>query len=91
LRDVGYEIGPFIALVDAESFDFSWQERSKLILNHIVGADVVAISRSDLTKLEQVEAIRETLEDHVENNRVLSLSTVLGRGIKEVMDRILVR
>ena len=90
LRDVDYEVGPFITLVDAETFDFSWQERNRLILNHIIGADMIAISRSDLTQPEQLEAIRETLKNHVNNNQVLSLSAVLGHGIKEVMDSILV-
>ena len=36
----------------------------------------------------QLEEIRETLRDNVNNNHVLSLSLLLGQGIKEVIDEV---
>jgi len=89
LRDVTYELGPFITLVDGPTFEFSWHERKRLILNHVVDADLVAISRTDLLETEQVQKIRNTLKDHVGNNHVLRLSISLNRGVKEVIAKIL--
>ena len=89
LRDVRYEIGPFITLVDGPTFSFSWHERNRLILNHVAGADLVAISRTDLLEAGQVEKIRTALKGHVDNNQVLSLSVMLDQGVKEVIAKIL--
>ena len=89
LRDVRYELGPFITLVDGPTFEFSWQERRRLILNHVEGADLVAISRTDLLETEQVEKIRNALKDHVCNNHLLGLSVSLNQGVKEVIAKIL--
>ena len=48
LRDVSYEIGPFITLIDGPAFTQVWEERRPLLLGQIHKADLVAISRADL-------------------------------------------
>ncbi len=48
LRDIKYDIGPFITLIDGPSFSFQWQERPKLLLGQIQDADSIALSRTDL-------------------------------------------
>ena len=84
LRDVTYEIGPFIALVDASTFGYSWQERKSTILNHLIGADVVAISRIDLVEPEYLETIRDTLKDHINSSHLLEVSFSSAHGLDEV-------
>jgi len=84
LRDVTYEIGPFIALVDAPTFGYAWQERKSTILNHVVGADVVAISRIDLVEQEYLETIRDTLKNHITGSHLLELSFSPAHGLDEV-------
>lgn len=61
LRDMRYDIGPIITLIDGPSFDFQWEERPKLVLGQIQGADIVAISRTDLIDAEQIDYIRNNL------------------------------
>ena len=46
-RDVRYQTGPLITLVDAPRFSFMWAERQQLIIGQIDGADIVMLSRSD--------------------------------------------
>ncbi len=89
LRDLTYEIGPFITLVDGPTFDFLWRERRRLILNHILGADLVAISRADSLGSDRLETVQNILEQHFNKNHVLSLSVTLDRGVEEVIDTIL--
>ena len=84
LRDVTYEIGPFIALVDAPTFGYVWQERKSTILNHVVGADVVAISRIDLVEQAYLETIRDTLKSHIAGSRLLEVSFSSAHGLDEV-------
>lgn len=86
LRDVKYEIGPFITLVDGPAFDFSWQDRRALLIGQISDADLVVISRTDLIKSERLAEIEGTLKEYC--NGVLSLSTRLGQGIEEVVKMV---
>lgn len=57
LRDMRYDIGPIITLIDGPSFEFQWEERPRLLTGQIEGADIVAISRADLIDKERVEQI----------------------------------
>lgn len=86
LRDVRYEIGPFVTLVDGPTFDFSWQERRALLLGQITDADLVLVSRTDLAEQERLAEIEGTLKEYC--NGVLSLSTRLGQGIEEVVKMV---
>jgi G3E family GTPase len=88
LRDVSYEIGPFIALVDAPTFEYSWEERKTTILNHVVGADVVAITRIDLVEPEYLETIRDALMDYANTNRLLNLSFPLRQGMNDIIGMV---
>jgi G3E family GTPase len=86
LRDVTYEVGPFITLVDGPTFNFSWQERRALLLGQIADADLVVLSRSDLIDSSRLEEIGKTLNEYL--NSVLGLSTPLGLGVKEVAEMV---
>jgi G3E family GTPase len=61
LRDIRYDVGPIITLIDTPSFDFNWQERPKLLLGQIEGAGVVALSRTDLVNASDISLIQHTL------------------------------
>jgi G3E family GTPase len=61
LRDIRYDVGPIITLIDTASFDFNWQERPKLLLGQIEGAGVVALSRTDLVNASDISFIQHTL------------------------------
>lgn len=86
LRDIKYDIGPFITLVDGPSFDFSWQERRALLLGQIRDADLVVVSRTDLIKSERLAEIIGVLKGYC--NGALGLSTHFGQGIKEVVEMV---
>jgi G3E family GTPase len=86
LRDIKYDIGPFITLVDGPSFDFSWQERKALLLGQIKDADLVVVSRTDLINSERLAEIGGVLKVHC--NGVLGLSTHFGQGIEEVVEMV---
>jgi len=85
-RDVTYEIGPFITLVDGPGFQTLWQERQPLLRGQIAGADLVAVSRADLISAAGVEEIVDTLTGYC--NGVLRLSARSGSGMEEVMEII---
>jgi len=61
LRDIQYDIGPFITLIDGPSFSFNWEERPKLLVGQMRDVDRVVIGRSDLIDAKELEHIRETL------------------------------
>lgn len=86
LRDVTYEIGPFITLVDGPTFDFSWKERRALLLGQISDADLVVISRTDLIDSGRLDEIGTTLKGYC--NGLIGLSTHLGLGVKEVVEMV---
>lgn len=56
-RDVKYEVGPVIALVDGEGFRDNWQERRHLLIKHLSGADAAFISRIDLLSESRTKSI----------------------------------
>lgn len=87
-RDVSYDIGPFITLLDGPAFPTLWQERQPLLLGHLEGADLVAVSKSDLMDAGGIEEINHTLNDHCRD--IIQLSVHSGLGIKEVMKAIMI-
>lgn len=86
LRDIQYDIGPFITLIDGPSFSFNWEERPKLLLGQMQDADRVAISRTDLIDAKELEHIRGTLK--VATN-ILLLSNQNSSSINELTQQIL--
>jgi len=71
LRDIKYDIGPFITLIDGPSFAFQWQERPKLLLGQVQDADQIVVSRTDLIDEKEIEHILGILK--VEPGSVLLL------------------
>ena len=86
LRDIQYDIGPFITLIDGPSFSFNWEERPKLLLGQMQDADRVAISRTDLIDAKELEHIRGTLK--VATN-ILLLRNQNSSSINELTQQIL--
>jgi G3E family GTPase len=60
-RDIRYQTGPLITLVDVPRFSFMWAERRQLIIGQINGADIVALSRSDMIEDIYPDDIRNEL------------------------------
>ena len=85
-RDVRYQVGPLITLVDAPRFSFMWAERQQLILGQIFGADVVALSRTD--KIEDMTAseICEVLHPHFNGIRSLNIND--SASLEAMMDNV---
>ncbi len=86
LRDIHFDIGPFVTLIDGPSFTFQWNEREKLLRGQIHDADRVAISRTDTIDKEQIEQIKNKLD--VAGSNVLLLSTQ-DSSIDELVQQIL--
>jgi len=82
-RDVTYDFGPFITLVEGPAFPTLWQERRPLLLGQLAGADLVAVSKSDLMDAHGIEEIINTLEAHC--NGITQLSARSGLGMEEVV------
>lgn len=88
LRDIHYDIGPFITLVDGPSFAFQWEERPKLLLGQIQDADRVAISRTDIIDKKQVEHIRGLLNLNSVDSNLLLLSMQNSSSISELVQQL---
>jgi G3E family GTPase len=86
MRDVRYQIGPFITLIDGPAFPQLWEERRPLLLGQIHKADLVAISRADLLSPERLRETIESLNGYREH--VFPLSIRLGLGLEEVIQKI---
>lgn len=84
-RDVSYDIGGFITLIDGPSFDSTWRERKDLLIGQIKDADLVMLSRSDLLKEAEMAGIRKVLSGHTEN--LTLLSTRQSIGVDQVLER----
>jgi G3E family GTPase len=87
LRDIQYDIGPFITLIDGPSFSFNWEERPKLLLGQMQDVDRVALSRTDMIDSKQIEHIRKILD--VAGNNLLLLSKQNSSSINELAQQIL--
>jgi len=72
-RDVRYQVGPLITLVDAPRFPFMWAERQQLIIGQISGADAVALSRTDKLEDSSPEEIRNVLRPYRNGIDLLSV------------------
>ena len=86
LRDIHYDVGPFITLVDGPQFDFLWNERRSLLLGQVQKADLVAISRIDLINPDELAHINHTLSDYCP--RLVGLSVTNDSGIDEIASQI---
>ena len=87
LRDIQYDIGPFITLIDGPSFSFQWEERPKLLLGQMQDVDRIVLSRTDMIDSEQIEHIREIL--NITDNNLLMLSKKNRSSINELVQLIL--
>jgi G3E family GTPase len=87
LRDIQYDIGPFITLIDGPSFSFQWEERPKLLLGQMQDVDKIILSRTDMIDSIAVEHIRETL--NIVGNNLLFLSKQNRSSINELAQQIL--
>jgi G3E family GTPase len=85
-RDIRYQIGPLITLVDAARFDFIWAERQQLMLGQITGADMVALSRVDQTKDSSPEDIRQILRPHCNGLYLLSIHD--SEGLEKIAMKV---
>lgn len=86
LRDVSYEVGPFITLIDGPAFAQVWEERQPLLRGQIHKADLVAVSRADLVPADAYQWILDTL-DGVSNSNI-RLSVEQEQGLEEVMKKL---
>jgi G3E family GTPase len=86
LRDIRYDIGPFITLVDGPLFEFLWSERRSLLLGQVKDADLVAVSRADSIDVGELSKVRQALSGYCSN--VIALSVRSGDGLAEVVKRV---
>jgi G3E family GTPase len=86
LRDVSYDIGPFITLIDGPAFNQIWEERQPLLRGQIYKADLVAVSRADLIPPERFLKIAEAMDGL--SNSIIRLSAEKGQGVEEVMRKL---
>ena len=86
LRDIRYDVGPIITLIDGPSFNFNWEERPKLLLGQIQDADRIVISRTDLIDAKEIGNIRETL--NIADHNLLLLSRQNGPAINDLVQHI---
>lgn len=87
LRDIRYEIGPFITLIDGPTFSFQWQERPKLIQGQLQNADIVVLSRIDRIDSIGVEYICSML--NLSKKKFLLLDQKNDSGMAELAQQIL--
>jgi len=87
LRDIDYDIGPFVTLIDGPSFSFQWEERSKLLLGQVENADRVAISRTDKIESSEIEQIRGIIK--IPDNKLLLLRRDNSSATEELVEQIL--
>ncbi len=83
LRDVKYEVGPLISLVDGPDFDLNWRERNQVILNHVKETDLAVISRADLVDEKKKTEIRENLAPY--RKSIPAISVRREQGLDELV------
>ncbi len=86
-RDISYEIGPLITLVNGPEFDFQWQERSFLMIGQMKDADLVALTQSDLMDAHGIHEIEQRVKDHA--GSLMPLSVTVNVGVNLVMDAVM--
>lgn len=77
-RDVRYDIGPFITMVDGPLFGFLWQERRRLLRDQIKDADHVVISRCDQIESGEMQEMQGLLAEYRNGIEGLSVHRNLG-------------
>lgn len=82
-RDIVYEIGPIITLINGPAFEFLWEERSPLIIGQMNDADLVALSRADLVADDRIQEIASILTDYT--RAPFPMSVPCNVGIHEIM------
>ncbi len=82
-RDISYEIGPLITLVNGPDFDSLWQDRSFLMIGQMKDADLVALTRSDLMDERSIHEIEQRVTAHASS--LLPLSVPCNVGVRKVM------
>jgi G3E family GTPase len=85
-RDIRYDIGPFITLVDGPLFGFLWQERRKLLLGQVSDADFVVISRCDQIDPQELQEIQNLLAEY--HNGIDGLSVHQNLGLETIWANI---
>jgi len=86
-RDISYEVGPFITLINGPEFDSQWQERSFLMIGQMKDANLVALTHSDLMDEHSVHGLEQRLAAHASS--LLPLSVPCNVGVDEVMAAII--
>ena len=86
LRDIHYDTGPFITLVDGPLFEFLWSERRALLMGQVKDADLVAVSRVDLIGSDELAHINSLLNGH--SGPLIALSANNGTNVEEVAHSI---
>ena len=85
-RDIRYEIGPMIALINALDFEYNWRERRQTIVNHINNAKAVAITHADAVGDPQhLTTIIDLVKMNIDNAVVFPLSVPDGTGVDTLM------
>jgi G3E family GTPase len=86
-RDISYEIGPLITLVNGPEFDTLWQDRSFLMMGQMKDADMVAITQTDLMDGPSVQELEQKLMTYA--GSLLPLSVPCNVGVNEVMAAVM--
>lgn len=86
-RDISYEIGPLITLVNGPEFDSLWQERSFLMIGQIKDADLVALTRSDLMNASRIREIEQIVSAYA--GPLLPMSVPFHVGVNEAMTAVM--
>lgn len=86
-RDISYEIGPLITLVNGPEFDSLWQDRSFLMMGQMKDADLVAITRSDLMDAPRIRELEQRVSAYASS--LLPLSVPCNVGVREVMAAVM--
>jgi G3E family GTPase len=85
-RDITFELGPYITLVNGPEFESDWQEREALLTAQVLNADVVAISRFDRVDDRLLSVLQRNLADCASG--LLPLSIHRNIGMDELLPRI---
>ena len=85
-RDIAFDAGPLVTLIDGPNFDSLWDERQRLIIGQITDADVIAVSRADRVRSSYVEEIHARLSVYGRN--LCSISTQEESGVQPIWDAI---
>lgn len=87
-RDVRYEIGPVIALVNALEFDDNWRERRQTLVNHMTGSRAVAVTHADEVDDARLWSVMDVVKANVDHEAVFPLSVPHGRGVETLIELV---